>query len=359
VFQYILGDLLLLFGLNIDKFEPSEAVRYAVLLEKHGFDSVWLADHLIDLGGGGKVDPWTVGAAIAVNTSRLLICSAVTDTQRCHPAKTAHIVANLDALSKGRTVLGIGAGEAMNIIPFGIDWEKPFKRAKRLREAIQVIKTLWASDVKNPAYYKGEYFNLSGAFLDQLPFKNTFPPIYLGAFSSEYLLRTAGELCEGWMGWINPPEIFKKRADKIKEFARLYGRHEEDIHLATMLHVGLSDDNRLQRKAIQKGKTSLLKERTVLKQFGYKAPSFPHYQNLIVSKNIEVNLKQLSEEISDEAVYRSMVIGGEDECVERIFSLMKVGASHIGISDLLSPRYTKTTIEKFENIIEVVKADNT
>jgi len=347
----------MMFGFNIDRFEPSEAVKHGILLEKHGFDSMWLADHLIDLGRGGLVDPWTVGAAVAVQTKRILICSAVTDAVRCHPAKTAHIVANLDALSKGRVILGIGAGEAMNIKPFGMKWEKPADRAARVRESIEVIKLLWTSSPDKPAYYQGRFYSLYEAFLDQPPFRKPHPPIYVGAFASERMLRVVGEQGDGWMGWINTPKTFMERAEKIRMFAEAAGRKIEDIQLTTMLHVALSEDNEALKRAVQSGKASLINEKLALRILGYEPPQFPHYQDLLVSRKNEEELKRLAMEIPDDLVHRCMAIGDEKECIEKIEALAKVGAEHIAIIDMFSPLRSRETLERFEKIINYFKGD--
>src|SRR5712692_2078095 len=137
-------------GMIIGDVSPTESVEHAVLAEKLGFESVWFSDHLID-AGGITIDPYTTMGAIAAKTSRLKMCAAVSDTQRVHPAKLAHMVATLSDISRGRVWLGIGAGEAMNVVPFGMPFEEPKGRTQRLAEAIQVIKLLWRSSSKSPA----------------------------------------------------------------------------------------------------------------------------------------------------------------------------------------------------------------
>src|SRR5208337_5541635 len=108
-------------------------------------------------------------SAIAARTKKIRLGSGVTDTQRTHPTRTAHMVACLDALSKGRAILGIGAGEAMNIIPFGLSWESPDVRTKRMEEAIHVITLLWESSIDPQKTFSGTYYTLNQATLDQPP----------------------------------------------------------------------------------------------------------------------------------------------------------------------------------------------
>ena len=141
-------------GTSIDMCGPKEAVELAVLAERLGYRSLWFPDHLIDTGGM-KVEPWSTIGAISMVTSKIIMCTAVTDTQRAHPARTAHSVATLSELSNGRVWLGIGAGEAMNLTPFGLPFDKPSVRARRLEEAVRVVRLLWGSSRKSPSNSAG------------------------------------------------------------------------------------------------------------------------------------------------------------------------------------------------------------
>ena len=132
------------FGFAGTSLDPLSAVEYGVISEKMGFDIFWMPDHFTDIDGD-KLEPWTILSVVGAKTRKIKLASAVTDTQRSHPARTAHAVACLDSLSGGRAILGIGAGEAMNILPFGLPWESARERVMRLEEAIQVIHLLWSS----------------------------------------------------------------------------------------------------------------------------------------------------------------------------------------------------------------------
>ncbi|MFQ5762883.1 MAG: LLM class flavin-dependent oxidoreductase, partial [Candidatus Bathyarchaeia archaeon] len=227
-------------------FEPaagslSEIVRLGALAEKHGFDVVWISDHLVDLRplGGFKADAWSILAYIASMTSRIRLAPGVTDVYRCHPAQTANRVATLDELTAGRVMLGIGAGEAMNIAPYGIEWERARIRRERLIEAVKIIKLLWTSNRDSPAHYDGKYYQLKNAWLDQLPTQNPHPPIYVGAFRSPKLLHAIGETADGWLSssFSNTPEIFRKRRQIIEEAAKGVGRDPRNLDYVAKFHV--------------------------------------------------------------------------------------------------------------------------
>src|SRR5579864_6860338 len=140
-------------GAIIDDISPMDSLERGIKAEKLGFDSLWFSDHLMDTGGI-RIDPWTTMGAISASTKKIEMCPAVSDVQRIHPAKMAHMVATLSDLSDGRTLCGIGAGEAMNLVPFGIEFGAPKERVERLGEAIQIAKLLWSSSSKNPVSFQ-------------------------------------------------------------------------------------------------------------------------------------------------------------------------------------------------------------
>jgi phthiodiolone/phenolphthiodiolone dimycocerosates ketoreductase len=81
-----------------------------------------MADHLVGIAVRrfDFLDACNVLSAMAMKTKRLKLGSCVTDLQRKHPAVLAQTTMTLDHLSNGRAILGIGAGEAMNMDPYGI-----------------------------------------------------------------------------------------------------------------------------------------------------------------------------------------------------------------------------------------------
>ncbi len=307
------------------------------MAEKYGFDSVWIPDHLIE--DGALVDPWSIMAAIATQTKHVFLCTGVTDTQRCHPAKTAQSVATIDELSHGRAGLGIGAGEAMNIVPFGIQWDKdPRDRAQRLREAIEVIKLLWGSSKKNKVRYEGKVFQLKKAWLDQHPTQKPHPPVYVGALSSTRLLKLTGEIGEGWYSWLATPETFRQREDKIRKAAERVGRKLEDIDTVATIYAGLTDNPEIQKELMETARIDIITSDYVgLKSLGVNLslPEQYTYQYLAVTERYSPAVLNTAYQIPEETVKKYATFGSVDDCIEFIESFIRVGARHIAICDLL------------------------
>lgn len=331
------------FGLTLSMYPPHDLVRLGITAERYGFDSVWVPDHFVDLPpSGDRVEPWTVLSAIGAKTERVMLSTGVTDVQRNHPARTAHIVATLDELTHGRAAIGIGAGEAMNIVPFGIAWEEPKVRIERLKEYVMVMKMLWSSSRDRTVTFKGKFYELNGAWLDQSPVQKPSPPVYIGALgASKSLLRVVGEVGDGWFPWLNSPETFKSRSEVIKEAARRAGRDPSSLDLAIVLFIALTEDPDLQKRAIDalKPEIYVLVDRETLKNLGYEAPTIGYdvkhiYCHAPATNEVADKAAEAARDMPDGVAKKFMAVGGVDECIKTIEEFVKVGATHITLRDV-------------------------
>src|SRR2546429_1780295 len=89
--------------------------QIAVTAERSGFDSVWLMDHLYQIGINGPpehamLEVYTLLGAIAARTSKVRLGAMVTGVTYRNPPLLAKIVTTLDVVSSGRAVLGIRSG---------------------------------------------------------------------------------------------------------------------------------------------------------------------------------------------------------------------------------------------------------
>jgi alkanesulfonate monooxygenase SsuD/methylene tetrahydromethanopterin reductase-like flavin-dependent oxidoreductase (luciferase family) len=331
--------------------EPSTALELGVIAEKSGFTNLWVPDHFTDVDGD-RLEPWTILSALAPMTKTILLGSGVTDTQRSHPARTAHAVASLDVLSKGRAVLGIGAGEAMNVKPFGLPWGSPAERVARLAEAIRVIRMLWSGSRETPVDFDGGYFQLHKAFLSQRP-KQKLPKIYVGVFSSREGLQVVGRLGDGWYPWMNTPATFKRRWSVIADAARSAGRDIKKIDRASHVMVAFPQNSEERQDALLAGKLTLLMERSTLISMKYKLESrLEQYQKLSVLPDDIRRLKEEAVSIPDDLVYQTMEVGGREEAVSLIEEFGGAGVKSFSIVDLLSPKTDRRTMGVFRKIIK-------
>lgn len=183
---------------SAEQFGPRQLVELAGLAEEHGLDSVFVSDHFQPWrhhGGHAPAALSWLGAA-GQRTSRVLLgTSVLTPTFRYHPAVIAQSFATLACLFPGRVVLGVGSGEAMNEVgATGITAWPPFKeRSARLREAVRMIRALWAGERVS---VDGEHYRVEQATIYDRPEQPI--PIYVAA-GGPVMARYAGRAGDGFI----------------------------------------------------------------------------------------------------------------------------------------------------------------
>jgi TAT-translocated FGD2 family F420-dependent dehydrogenase len=184
------------FVLAHEQFPASELIELGIAAEEAGFDAIWTSDHFHpwqnNQGHAGQA--WITLAALGQRTGSIAIGTGVTcPLYRYPPAVVAQAFASLGVLYPGRVFLGVGSGEALNEVPSGGGWGDAAERAKRLEEALRLIRQLWAGDWVN---HQGRFYALRGARIYDLPAQAV--PIYV-AGSGQRTARLAGELGDGWI----------------------------------------------------------------------------------------------------------------------------------------------------------------
>ena len=141
-------------GLNVARagYSEDQILTACMLADKTGYDSIFYMDHtnVPQWKKAIVLDPWVMLSAIAAVTNNVELGTCVTDAIRRHPSNIALAAITLDRVSKGRAILGIGAGEAQNLKEFCIPFEKP---VSKWAEQIEVIKTLYGSTPDNTVDY--------------------------------------------------------------------------------------------------------------------------------------------------------------------------------------------------------------
>jgi coenzyme F420-dependent glucose-6-phosphate dehydrogenase len=181
---------------SAEQFHPRRLLDLAIAAERAGYDSVWTSDHFQPWrhtdGHAPNALVW-LGAAAASTTRVTLGTSVLTPSFRYNPAIVAQAFATLSCLAEDRIILGVGTGESMNEVPVGIDWPEQGERFARLREAITLIKELWAEDFVT---FDGQFFKTHEATVYDRP-KNPVP-IYVAA-SGPAAARLAGRVGDGFI----------------------------------------------------------------------------------------------------------------------------------------------------------------
>lgn len=293
--------------------------------ERAGFDSIWAPDHLLFIPPGIVPEAWSTLAAAAAVTESALLGTCVTDPHRYHPAVLAQKVATVDQISGGRAILGLGAGEAMNLEPFGIEWRSP---VAKLIEFVEIVRRLWSGEIVN---HEGRFFELNDAFLQINPVEGRVP-IYFGA-NSERTLRLTGKLADGWLSIPLSPKLFEERLRVVRRAAENAGRSIENVDAGVYLYTAVAEEADDAYREIGKIRSQVIPSPELLKDAGYrvelpsKLQSLSYFKALLNSEWLD-KFMEFGELIPMEAALEFSIAGTPDDCIEKIGEYVRAGVTH-------------------------------
>jgi alkanesulfonate monooxygenase SsuD/methylene tetrahydromethanopterin reductase-like flavin-dependent oxidoreductase (luciferase family) len=154
--------------------EWSEIRAFVQRAEALGFDACWANDHPNRL-----MDCWTALSALAVATERIRLISLVSCIYYRSPYLLARQAADVDRLSEGRVVLGIGSGwDAPEFAQMCVPMPSTAIRQETMQETLQIVRGLWRGE---PFTFTGKYRQVKEAALRVLPVQQPYVPILIAA----------------------------------------------------------------------------------------------------------------------------------------------------------------------------------
>lgn len=210
----------------------------AMAAEEQGLDSVWGADHLIFRDEGettGIHECWTVLTAIAAVTSRVEIGPLVLALPFRNPALTAKMAAELDEVSGGRLILGLGCGwHEPEFDAFGYPFDH---RVSRFDEGLQVVVPLLRN---GRVTYSGKYHHAADAELRPLPVREGGPPILIAGKQPRMLqlvARHADQWNAAWYGHPDQADELRERLRNLRTALDAAGRDPSSLEITVGIFV--------------------------------------------------------------------------------------------------------------------------
>ena len=299
----------------------SELIRLVKSAESAGFDQFWVSNDLLL-----RSAPVLVGA-LATHTSRIQLGIGIMNPYTVHTTELAMMAATAQEVAEGRFLLGVGAGAEDFLRWAGVERSEPMRTTRTAVAALR--RLLGHDDVRDtdlPSWWNDK------AYL-RFPMPPRPVPVYVGAMGPR-MRRLAGELADGALPLLYPPELYGTASDDVREGLRAAGRQHIGFDLPACVWVSVGNDDRETRRALAE-------------KLAYYGPSISSVQLATVGLTPEdfgpaAELARRGElgaatELIDDRMMSLGIAGSGEEVTSRCRRLAELGVDHISFGPPLGP----------------------
>lgn len=210
--------------------------EYARLADEAGLDSVWAWELYRN--------PLAMLATSALRTDRIALGTGLAVAASRTPFEMANAAADVDELSGGRMLLGLGygVGEFLGTL-HGVPADRPLSR---MSEYLDVLRLSWRYLAEGDAPpYQGEFYSFAAPPMNPWGTRalaRPAVPVYLGAVRPN-MLRLVGRKADGWVGYLGTPDVVRHQVRPyVAEGAAQAGRDPAEIDLMLEVICSVSPD---------------------------------------------------------------------------------------------------------------------
>jgi probable F420-dependent oxidoreductase len=283
-------------------------VELARRAEAAGLASVWTAEFF-------NQHPFVTLGAIAQVTERVTLGTGIANAFTRSPVVHATAALDLDELSGGRMVLGLGSGTSrMNEEWYGVQFEKP---AAKMTELVRVLHALFDAQGSFGFEFSGDFYELSIPVFTRPGAVRARVPVYVAGVN-ELMMRAAGTVADGMVGhpiatrrWHRERTLPTLRAAEQKA-----GRPEGSCRLVPYLLTSIQDDRELARRDARNQigfYYTVSVYRTILEYHG-----MPEVADACRKALATFDVRAMSEAIPDLLVDEIAIAGTPDEAKDRL-----------------------------------------
>jgi probable F420-dependent oxidoreductase len=326
-------------------FEPVKIKAMAPQIEEAGFDGAYTFE--------GQSDPFISVAAAAMTTQKMELMTSVAIAFARNPMNLAYLGNDLQNLSEGRFILGLGAQIKAHIERrFSMPWGKP---AARMREMVQAIRAIW------DCWETGEKLNFEGEFYQHtlmtpmfIPPKSEHgkPPIYIAGVGP-LMTEVAAEVGDGY--FLHPFSTEKAMNElslaAINRGLEKAGKAREDFTVAAQVITATGLDEKTIQESIFGARSQIA--------FYASTPAYLPVLQCHGWEDLHVEAKRLSKEgkwmemanlVDDEILNAIAVVGTPAEIAQKIADRFK------GKADRISPVAYAPDVELLSTICREIRA---
>ncbi|MCX2727285.1 LLM class flavin-dependent oxidoreductase [Thermomicrobium sp. 4228-Ro] len=366
------------FGLVVPAQPPVTSVTGLVRLARLlRFEAVMLWDHLQDFVPRALWSPRTTWMArlrssphpyydfatllgrLSAHAGRLRLGVGVTDPIRRHPVLLAQAMLTLAHLARRPPILGIGAGEAENLEPYGFPFDHP---VSRIEEALAILRA--CLDQPGTIHFDGRYYRIPDGVFDLSAPPGRKPEIWLGAHGPRMLVLT-GRFADGWYpNWIDTPEEYAAKLATIRRAAVETGRDPSALRPGMQAPLVLAPTERAVESVLRHPAlrlTGLLRPASDWQALGLVHPlgeRFRGYLDFVPERLSPETLRAALRAVPPELVARSVLAGTPEQVIARLRAYQEAGLRFLAVlpaSALRSPGaalWTFLALRRVRNALE-------
>jgi alkanesulfonate monooxygenase SsuD/methylene tetrahydromethanopterin reductase-like flavin-dependent oxidoreductase (luciferase family) len=235
---------------GFDSVDPAAAMRLGKLADELGYDSLWVADHLMLGKDQAIMEGWTTLAALAGMTQRARLGIIHYNNALRHPSLTAKMVATLDHISAGRMIHFVDYGNRpYEYLAYGLHTDNTREeRIAEMCEGLDITLALWTA--ARPLSHTGTYYQTSEAVCTPLPVQKPHPPVWIGEAHPDILAATA-KYAQGWNTTPVSLAELDNRLTALQAACAQAGRDFNELELSLEIQVLVAPDHAALRQKLR------------------------------------------------------------------------------------------------------------
>jgi alkanesulfonate monooxygenase SsuD/methylene tetrahydromethanopterin reductase-like flavin-dependent oxidoreductase (luciferase family) len=221
---------------NYPALDVPTTMRVSLLADELGYDSLWVADHLMLGKDDAIMEGWTTLATLAGSTKHAKLGIIHQAHFFRNPALSAKMIATLDQISGGRFIYFIDGGtRASEHLAYGLPHPYTFEeRLAVMLEGLELTLQLWQSET--PVNFHARHYHAVDAVCTPRPVQKPHPPIWFGEAHPE-TLKAAARHAQGWNTVPVPMKELERRLEALKSACQEAGRPYDQIEKTLEIQI--------------------------------------------------------------------------------------------------------------------------
>jgi alkanesulfonate monooxygenase SsuD/methylene tetrahydromethanopterin reductase-like flavin-dependent oxidoreductase (luciferase family) len=232
------------FGLMLRQNDPGHTLQELMAYNRRcietlttGFSTLWLEDHL-QVGAADELECLTTLSYLAALYPQFRVGTLVLAQSYRNPALLAKMAANIQMLTGGRLVLGLGAGwKEDEYISYGYPFPPTGTRMDQLEEVIQVLRALWTQE---SATFTGQHYSIHNAYCAPQP--APMIPLLIGGGGERRTLAIVARYADWWNFNSCTVEEYAEKLAVLKQHCERIGRDPSEIQLTYLGTLSVAED---------------------------------------------------------------------------------------------------------------------